>query len=360
MRGLKRRLTDGLQDAALWLLRHGFTATERLRFYENLAFLLKNNIPLKDAFNHMLTSSGKGHRLAGVNSTTVCIRDCLQALSTGVRLDAAMADWLPEQEVAFITTGLANGQLASTLERAAFVVSNLKEIQVGLMSLIYPIFLLATTFGMIYATGAMMLPTMEQLTPRNEWTGALWLTGVLANFELDNWPVLLCLLLGLTIFVIWSMKNLTGRVRRFLDNFLPWSIYKDLQGASFLINYAALMKAGVSPKDALLTLTRFASPWLKERLVPASAGLNRGLGLGPALEVSGHNFPSADCISTIKLIDGGNESENIIETFAVRVLETTQAAIKRKFFRLRMYAMLLNTLWLILSILANQQIGVFH
>lgn len=350
-----------MQDALLRLLRLCFTATERLNFYEELAFLLENNIPLQGALQHMLFTATDGGRLSvRRSSATACTDDCIRALKNGVRLDAVLADWLPDQELAFVSTGMANGQLASTLRRAAFVVSNLKEIRVGMLSLIYPVFLLMSTFGMVYATGTLMLPMMEKLTPREQWTGALWLTGQLADIELNYGLLLISALVAVVGFTVWSMANLTGPARRRLDAFMPWSIYRDLQGVTFLINHAALTRAGISPKESLTTLNRFASPWLQERLAPVSAGLSQGLGLGNALQATGLDFPSRECIRKMQLMTGGKNAEQMIENFALRWLETTQGTIRNKFFRLRMYAMLLNTLWLVLSILANQQIGVFQ
>ena len=144
-------------------LRHlCFTAPGRLNFYEKLAFLLENKLPLQEALQHMLSTDG-GWLSVRRSAATACIADCIRALKNGVRLDAVLADWLPDPELALVNTGMASGQLAAPLRRAAFVVRNLKDIRVGVISLIYMMFLLVSTFGMIYTTGTLMTGRVDAL-----------------------------------------------------------------------------------------------------------------------------------------------------------------------------------------------------
>lgn len=64
--------------------------------------------------------------------------------------------------------------------------------------------------------------------------------------------------------ISWSLKN--WKSRSLADNIMPWSIYKDIQGAAFLLNMAALLKAKMTTLNSLNVLQDFASPWLSTRL----------------------------------------------------------------------------------------------
>lgn len=73
---------------------------------------------------------------------------------------------------------------------------------------------------------------------------------------------------------------------------MPWSIYQDIQGATFLLNMAALLKAKMTTLNSLNILQEFASPWLSTRLDSIIYRVRQGDHLGLALRQCGYQFPS--------------------------------------------------------------------
>ncbi|MCM5085059.1 type II secretion system F family protein, partial [Escherichia coli] len=83
-------------------------------------------------------------------------------------------------------------------------------------------------------------------------------------------------------------------VRTFADKIMPWSIYQDIQGATFLLNMAALLKAKMTTLNSLNILQEFASPWLSTRLDSIIYRVRQGDHLGLALRQCGYQFPSRE------------------------------------------------------------------
>jgi hypothetical protein len=53
--------------------------------------------------------------------------------------------------------------------------------------------------------------------------------------------------IALIIWTVWSLPrwHRPDRLRRMFDGLMPWSVYKDIQGATFLLNIGALLQSGV-------------------------------------------------------------------------------------------------------------------
>jgi type II secretory pathway component PulF len=89
----------------------------------------------------------------------------------------------------------------------------------------------------------------------------------------------------------------TGPVRKLIDELPLFSLYKAWTGLGFLLSLSALLKAGVSLRDALEMLVRRSPPYIAERL---QAVMDRDDAyLGEALAQSGYGWPDP---RTIKLI----------------------------------------------------------
>lgn len=82
----------------------------------------------------------------------------------------------------------------------------------------------------------------------------------------------------ITGLISWSLPNWKSpdSVRTFADKIMPWSIYQDIQGATFLLNMAALLKAKMTTLNSLNILQEFASPWLSTRLDSIIYRVRRG------------------------------------------------------------------------------------
>lgn len=337
-----------------WLAQKTFSTADRLTLYEDLAFLLDNNLQVEKALQAMIGSYG-GKRPPVV----YCLDDMLSALRQGQSIDQGLASWIPRQEAAILSAGVQDGNLAAALYRAITVVKGMSEMKTALIStLLYPVMLLGTTFAMMKMVTVYFLPRLASLSSRDHWSGALWWLSTTSEFFVRHAFLLGGLVMLLTAFVIWSMPNLTGKTRQHvLDRLLPWSVYRDVSGVGFLLNFSALMRAQVKTEDAIEILSRHAPPWLYERLAATQRQVRQGSHLGLALRNAGYGFPSPRAIDKLVLLTDGDNAEIIIENFARAWLVHTVARIKRTAGWLANLALGTNAGYMILIVLATQNLN---
>lgn len=342
------------EGAGRWLAQKTFSTADRLTLYEDLAFLLDNNLKVEKALLAMIGSHGEKRP-----PVLYCLEDMITALSQGKSVDQGLSAWIPRQEAAILSAGVQDGNLAAALYRAITVVKGMSEIKTAVIStLAYPSLLFGTTFGMMNMVKIYFLPRLESLAPRESWRGALWWLRSISEFFVDNAVVLCLLFLVLIAFVTWSMPNLTGKLRQHvLDRVLPWSVYRDVLGVAFLLNFSALMRADIKTENALEILSRYAPPWLYERLAATQRQVRQGNHLGPALRNAGYGFPSPRAIDKLLMLTDGDNSEIIIENFARAWLVQTVVRIKRTATALSNLALATNAGYMILIVLSTQNLN---
>ena len=351
-----KEINLGNSEANRWLARKTFSTGERRDLYEDLAFLLDNNKTLEVALNDVLNvATDFGQKRD--NGTAMCMRDCIRALHSGQSIDVGLAEWVPVNEIALIGSGVKDGQLAGALRRAIKIVERSGTMRAEFFStLTYPLCLIFTMFFMMYMCTSQFIPALERVAPREGWHGTLYWFATLSEFFVHN-----ALLLGgggvlLVGWIVWSLPNLTGHTRKKLDSIMPWSLYRDMQGVAFMMNLAALMRANLKTLETLQVLSRYATPWLLERIQATELEINKGAHLVLALKNTRLNFPSKECVNKLVLLTSGDNAEGIIENFAQEWLKKTRANIKSKISRISVVCFALVGSYLFLMLFASQQI----
>lgn len=160
------KMNEGL---GRWLAQKTFSTADRLTLYEDLAFLLDNNLKVEKAINSMIGSYGNKRP-----PVVYCLEDMLSALRQGRSVDQGLAPWIPRQEAAILSSGVQDGNLAAALYRAITVVQGMSDMKSALVStLAYPMLLMATTFAMMKMVTVYFLPRLESLSSRENWTGVV-------------------------------------------------------------------------------------------------------------------------------------------------------------------------------------------
>lgn len=356
LKSLFHPLSRGWRRAEIWLGRMTFNAGDRLMIYEDLAFLLDNSVKLEDAARGMMEN-----RLEGTlrpRASVYCLQEVSQALKEGKPLDVGLRRWIPRNEAAIIQSGVKEKRLADSLQRAIHLVLAVRDIRSVLLErLISPMVLFFSLVALACMMSWNFLPQLESLQPREQWRGSLvWMAVISDTFgqHLSLW------IIG-TLFtfawVYWSFGNLTSPARRLLDTLPPWSVYREIQGATFLLNFAALSRAQVKNEDALSQLSLHGSPWLRQRLNAASRLMRSGKSLGQALADCGYQFPSRDAINRLKLLTQGDGGEAIIDSFARNQLERTLAGIKSLAGWLNLVIYCLSGLYMALVAFSTQNLS---
>ncbi|MGP2416731.1 type II secretion system F family protein [Pantoea ananatis] len=343
--------SDGL---GRWIGQKTFNTSDRTTLYEDLAFLLENNQKVGDAIAGMQRSRRRKN-----DPQLLCLNDIKTALDRGKGIDAGLEGWAPRQETMILRSGRVAKDLKGALHRAIFVVKGLGEMKwAAISNLSYPLLLLGSNFYMMKMVNDRFLPQLERMVPVENWTGSLWWLGTITHFFVDNRYWLVLGATGLFFWIIWSLPRLTGHVRRqVLDRLFPWSLYREMQGVSFLLNLSALLRAQVRTDQALDMLSQNASPWLYERLIATKRQVARGKHLGLALADNGYVFPSRDAIDRLSILTATTGGEDNIENFARMWLTKTINKIKRTTWIIQVAVMLITAGYLLLTFAATQDLG---
>jgi len=314
------------------LVRRIFTGRYRQPFYETLRFLLEN----KKSFKEALTMIGEVHTDFGRrwHPYIELVEDCLEALadnSAGHSLPDVLATWVPREEAALISAGIRSGSVPRSLEQAdKLIVARRRIMGQVLMASVYPVLLLSLGGGLLTVNNRLLIPTLSKLSPPESWTGSLGFMNQVSVFTTAYGSVAALGGVALVGLVFWSLPRWRGRLRRIADLLMPWSIYKDLQGAVFLMNVSALLEAGVPHLDAVRILHDFGSPWLRERLNAVMDGISMGNSLGRSLRDCGYQFPSLEAANYLSILGQGDGASTLISHYADRWLEQVLALVGRR------------------------------
>lgn len=300
-----------------------FGARERLQFYEGLATLLENGVQLNDAVRevHGIYSDNgrqKYHPIA------LASREGYMGISNGMALAEAMTNWLPAQERALIDAGQLSGNLIDAFNDCARLI----EVRSRILSCVatatfYPALLWALLAYLLWVVAYELVPNMARMSDPRSWTGTAGLLHELASLVTGAGPYVVAGLALLLTASFWSLPRYTGPGRVLLDRLPPWSIYRTLQGTTFLLNIAVLLRSGIKPYDGLQMLHRTASPWLRQRIEAARYGVGLGQNLGIALKNAGHEFPDRQAIQFLSILAGRKGFAEAALRFSARWLDTS-------------------------------------
>ncbi|MDJ3765392.1 type II secretion system F family protein [Salmonella enterica] len=356
LRSLLTPVSIGWSRAEVWLGRKTFNSSDRLMIYEDLTFLLDNNVKLEDAVKGMMENRREG--TLRPRASVYCLQEVAQALKQGKPLDVGLRRWIPRNEAAIIQSGVKEKRLADSLRRAIYLVLAVRDIWSTMLErLIQPLILFFSLVALACMMSWNFLPQLETLKPRDQWQGTLVWMAVISDAFGQHLSLWVIGTLFIFAWVYWSFGNLTSRARLFLDTLPPWSVYREIQGATFLLNFAALSRAQVKNEDALSQLSLHGSPWLRQRLNAANRLMKSGNSLGQSLAESGYRFPSRDAINRLKLLTQGDGGETIIDSFARNQLERTLAGIKSLSGWLNMVIYALSGLYMALVAFSTQNLS---
>ncbi|HBC7435638.1 TPA: type II secretion system F family protein [Enterobacter bugandensis] len=341
------------------LVRKTFSGQYRVQFYEALRFLIENRQKLKPSLEKMRnawTNFGqKWHPY--VELTDDCI-DALRENSGDKTLERTLTRWLPAAEASVISAGIRSESLPRSLRYACTLTHAGKRIRAAVWQMaIYPIGFAIMLSSSIYVLNTELLATLTEISPPESWTGALGFLYGISVFFGEYGVITGIAATALITWTVWSLPrwHRPDRLRRVFDGLMPWSVYKDIQGATFLLNIGALLQSGVRTKDALEILQETASPWLAARIDAITEHVREGKHFGLALKDCGYDFPSQEAANFLSLLQGDGDDEIIIN-YGQRWLEQTlervakRAVVVRGFMFLSMIMMLLLLVFVVMDI----------
>lgn len=307
--------------------RLNFDAKRRKRIYKSIAVMLKNDVPLQKALYRLFeiySHNGKKK----TNSVAIILLNCYQAVGSGDSLGTALGRWIPHHEASMLRAGEKGSRLIAQLNDLIDVLNTQGKMKGSIIkSVAYPIFLLISVGYLLYFIAYKLMPPFIKMSNPDTWDGNAKVLYDLSMFVTQHG---IALIVGVTLFVfiiIASLPYSFGTLRIWLDRIPPYSIYRTVMGASFLLSLSALVSSGVKLHVALAEIMKNASPWYKERVHAALFGINSGVKFGDALDNSGYDFPDREAIHFIKAISDGGKLELVLNDYAREWLEESVSKV---------------------------------
>lgn len=276
----------------VWQARLLLGADMRTRLYEKLARLLDNGVALHDALRIL---QRRARRPGG--ALPAMLQAWQQAVEEGLPLQSALAGWVAGSERMLIAAGERSGFLPEALRGAVTMIRGNREIARAVRRAVaLPAFYLLLMFVLAALASVTIVPVFATALPRERWTGsAAWFAAF--GDLMRQYGVLLGVVASITVVVFaWSLPRWTGPLRRRLDRWPPYSLYRFWAGTGFLLGLAALVRGAVSVEEALETLRVDSGAWMRERLDAIHLQIHAGQDLGPAMELAGYGFPDEQII----------------------------------------------------------------
>ncbi len=276
-----------------------FNAKNRQRFYTKLAQLLENGVSLDAALLQIqtLAARSKGSVLSGLYGRW------RKSVANGMNFGSCVGPYVPSSEAILLETGAASGQLSEALYTVARTVEQQSNIKNAIISnSAYPLLLFAMLIAALMLASYMVIPTFSEILPTEEWTGFAGMVAQATVFIRNNGAGIAVFMVMAIIIIAFSLPRWTGKSRLLVENMIPWSLYRMLQGSAFLLSISSMMSAGVKLDDvSLKRIGKSADPYLAERIDAVKRYITSGANLGDALYNTGYRFPDEEIIADLRI-----------------------------------------------------------
>lgn len=330
--------------------RIAFAWPVREALYRHMSAQIGNGIPVEvalDAFRARLTRRKKISSVKIVGDITRRMRD-------GSTLSAALAAWIPQDEMSVINSGELSGNLPRSFDLVVEAKRRIARVNSALKTaMVTPAIYVVALYGMLWSIGKYVTPGLQQALPKDKAQGLVYGLYAAGDFANSYWAILPPVILAfLIVLVIRSLPKWTGKGRIAAESMFPYSFYRDIQGYTWLMGFSALLRAGMADVEILKRQIKQSTPWLKERLHALWWRMDNGSSLPSALMSKGKNgmpafgFPNPDIVDDIGSMAGFSDFPERIALVAVQwanELEVSTMARAKSFgfaMEIAMYAIM--------------------
>lgn len=296
------------------LARLAFNWPMRAALYRHLSVQINNGINQVAALETFKRRLVRKKRY----SCITIINDIIHRIRNGIQLSVALRIWVPNDESFTISGAEMAGNIEQAFELLLNSKTKIESVKKAILTAFTtPLVYLCAIYGMLWAIGMFFLPQIRQIMPLKNIQGTGKLLFQVGDIATSFWiliPIILILLQCFWIF--WALPNWTSKYRTIIENVFPFSFYRDLHGYVWVLTFASMLQAGISDTYILREQSRFASPWLRQRLMALQFRMINGEDIADALEKIGFNFPNPDMIDDISSMSG-------FEDFPLRLIKRT-------------------------------------
>ena len=321
-----------------------FSEQDRIEIYDDFRQYLLDGRPAKEVYQKLIDNYSRRGKKPG-DAIAQILTECAENLNSGFGLAGSLREWIPDQELSIIESCELAGREADGFLNAMSIADGTGKIRRIVRKTAGQMFYL-TFLSLLVVVGfcIMLVPTILQAVPLSQWNSIQTAVYYFYQMIIEWWWVLVPAFIGIISLVMMSLNRLTGRVRFFLDRFPPWSIYRRIQGAAFIMNVNAMDGASIPLERAVVSMKESTrSAWLYERLDALDLAISAGeKNIGAALDSTGYEFPDDRAIIKLQSLFETKNSEDSLQRFAATWLERTVSSVEQTGDRMRIASMLIT------------------
>lgn len=287
--------------------------TQRGQFYRRMAAMTRNGLALAKAARALeQRAARKGGRY---EPNRMALSEIATRLENGLSFDRALIGWVPIGDISVIAAGVRSGTLPEALARVLESGKVAKRIRNSILKEMFePGIMMLIVAYLIYLIGTQVVPVMEQVVPVAQWPLSAKLLLPLA-FITTGWPAAV-LLGGMAIGIfafLYTLPRWARHGRAAFDKIPPWSVYRVIQGSSWIAGFTSLIQSGERAESALAIQAQRAPRWLSTRLLETRTRLLNGQDIGAALAHTGFDFPDRELIDDIEVFAGHGDFPQVLK-----------------------------------------------
>jgi type II secretory pathway component PulF len=326
------RLGSWLPPWQVALAKLMFGGRERLDFYDIFATYLDRSVRQPEALAEIraIEVEGRAPFMVWSRPLATAIPSWLhRILDRGDRFGAVMADWLPHDEAMVFAALAESGLTGQGLRDLARLSARQTAWKKSLQRALLPLFGASAMFvaGFWYLSTSLFPALFASLPQGVALEGAAADLKGASDFFAGFGPYLLGTITVLPLAVARLLPVWTGRWRKLADELPLFRVYKSWTGLGFLLSLSALLKAGVSLREALEMLERRSPPYTAERLRAVLA--RDDAYLGEALAASGYQWPDPRTIKLIRHFILSDRPGDALAQLAETSTERLDASLKQ-------------------------------
>ncbi|MFN6060428.1 MAG: hypothetical protein ACK422_08970, partial [Burkholderiales bacterium] len=247
-----------LQSFLIWQGQLDLRA-RRADFYYDLGMTLDDKIPLFTTLRKYEARARQRKQISAPLYLHILKRMQSGSLSEALKGVAAdseliMLDAVQASGDAALSSGLKF--LSSTVEK----IDHLKAI--ARKAVVYPVVMIIVFYGMLYGFAAHVVPVLSNILPPEKWPFLGKLLYATSTTIQSYGHYIFAGFVVTALMFIYSLPRWTGVLRRRLDPYPPWVLYRDFSGAMLIVSLSTLMRSGVSLRSSLERALRYSSPWM--------------------------------------------------------------------------------------------------
>lgn len=323
------------------ILKIQFGYKVRKDFYNQIISLAEAGVSRTDSLRmiwDIASLEGKKPREA----LPLIISDIVDSLSSGMTFGQSLKPWIPQDEFMAIEAIEGSSDFAGNLKEYLWLAEKQKGIRGKIVGgLVYPVFLLSISLGVVWYFGATVMPVLETILPPEQWQGPAYLLYLLSIFARDYVMWFVLGLIATIVVVVITLPRWSGMNRRYADRLPLYSTYRMYTGINFLTSVAALNRSGMSISDAIDRVRRNANPYVKMRADRIQRRMFEGDNFGSAMYRAGTGWPDTTMALNIKVFAETQDLTEHMNRMAKEWLVTSEANVEKNMGVLKYVAMIL-------------------